>query len=142
MLLSRVMVILCHLTLISHLMLIPVHVSILIINSQLFDKYYFDRLDFRRGMPRFNRKTGDFMGGMESYYRSHFRPECDYDHDEKTGDEQPLAYAENDYQSPDTENNYYYKPRHRKPANSTSNNKYFSYKNSKSREKLFNDSRR
>ncbi len=135
--LSRVMVILCHLTLISHLMLIPVHVSIFIINSQLFDKYYFDRLDSKRGMPRFNSETGDFIGGMKSYYRSHSGPECGYDYDAHTGNEQSSSYGENKYPGVDRKNNYYYKPRPRQPANSASNNKYFSYINSKSREILF-----
>jgi cyclophilin family peptidyl-prolyl cis-trans isomerase len=130
-------------------MLTPVHVSVFTINSQLFDKYYFDRLDFRRGMPRFNPETGDFIGGMKSYYRSDSGPQCDYDYNAHTGDEQPLgygddasneqssSYGENKYPGADRQNNYYYKPRHRQPANPTSNNNYFSYKNSKLREKLF-----
>ncbi|CAF4227286.1 unnamed protein product, partial [Adineta steineri] len=69
-----------------------------------------------RGMPRFNPEIGVFMGGVQSQYQSLFKPECDYEYEEHTDDEEPISYEKEDndeYKKPERKNNYYYRPRHR-----------------------------
>ncbi|CAF3953251.1 unnamed protein product, partial [Adineta steineri] len=69
-----------------------------------------------RGMPRFNPEIGVFMGGVQSQYQSQFKPECDHEYEEHTGDEEPISYEEEDndeYKKPERKNNYYYRRRYR-----------------------------
>ena len=64
-------------------------------------------------MPRFNSRTGVFMGAVRSNYRSHFNTKCGHEDDENTGDKYPSPSDENSDEHPQEQNDYYDKPRQR-----------------------------
>ncbi|CAF4289638.1 unnamed protein product, partial [Adineta steineri] len=58
------------------------------------DNYAHSRKYSIRGLPQFDPETGVFTGGVQSEYESQFNPECDYEYEEHTGDEEPISYEE------------------------------------------------